>query len=177
MAPPPTFKATDTGYAHSEHRSASGCRGSLRHGQGVPGGAVRRIATLEPSQRSSTKRRGHAHHRDSDTRRKVRPDRVGLPAQLKLGHHPVPEAIAFFEKCCRAWPDRGANQRGLAEFGCDRGESFRRLWSSRAKRLKIDRRATGMEKEALDSRLGEDLAVLAWAVAVNSGMLARSNPC
>jgi len=26
-----------------------------------------------------------------------------------------------------------------------------------------------MEKEALDSRLGEDLAVLAWAVAVNSG--------
>jgi hypothetical protein len=35
--------------------------------------------------------------------------------------------------------------------------------------VEIDGRATGMTKEALDTRLGEDLAVLAWAMAANSG--------
>src|SRR5579864_7006453 len=39
--------------------------------------------------------------------------------------------------------------------------------------VEIDRTASGMKKEALDSRLGEDLATLAWAVAANSTVAAN----
>jgi len=86
-----------------------------------------------------------------------------------MEHQRYPEAIAFFEDAGRAWPDRGANQRGLAEVRLRQGRELPEALELARQAVEIDRRATGMEKEALDSRLGEDLAVLAWAVAVNSG--------
>jgi len=45
-------------------------------------------------------------------------------AQLKLGHHPVPGGDCFFENAGRAWPDRGANQRGLAEVRLRQGREL-----------------------------------------------------
>ncbi len=80
-----------------------------------------------------------------------------------------PEAIAFFENAGRAWPDRGANHRGLAEVWLRQGRELPAALDHARQAIEIDRRATGMKKEALDSRLGEDLAVLAWAVAANTG--------
>ncbi len=80
-----------------------------------------------------------------------------------------PESIAFFENAGRAWPDRGANHRGIAEVWLRQGREFSEALDHARQAVEIDRHATGMKKEALDSRLGEDLAVLAWAVAANSG--------
>jgi tetratricopeptide (TPR) repeat protein len=80
-----------------------------------------------------------------------------------------PEAIAFFENAGRAWPDRGANHRGIAEVWLRQGRELPDALDHARLAVEIDRRATGLKKEALDSRLGEDLAVLAWAVAANSG--------
>ena len=90
-------------------------------------------------------------------------------ASALMEHQRYPEAIAFFEDAGRAWPDRGANQRGLAEVRLRQGRELPEALELARRAVEIDRRATGMEKEALDSRLGEDLAVLAWAVAANSG--------
>jgi len=79
------------------------------------------------------------------------------------------ESIAFFENAGRAWPGRGSNLRGIAEVWLRQGrESSEALENSR-RAVEIDRAATGLTKELLDQRLGEDLAVLAWAIAANSG--------
>ena len=79
-----------------------------------------------------------------------------------------PEAIAFFENAGRAWPDRGANHRGIAEVWLRQGRELPEALDHAHQAVEIDRQASGMKREALDSRLGEDLAVLAWAVAENS---------
>ena len=86
---------------------------------------------------------------------------------MEMGRYP--EAITFFENAGRAWPDRGANHRGLAEVWLRQGREFPEALEHARQAVEIDRRAAGLKKEAIDSRLGEDLAVLAWAVAVNSG--------
>jgi tetratricopeptide (TPR) repeat protein len=78
-----------------------------------------------------------------------------------------PEAIAFFENAGRAWPDRGANHRGIAEVWLRQGRELPEALDHARQAVEIDRQASGMKKEVLDSRLGEDLAVLAWAVAEN----------
>jgi len=80
-----------------------------------------------------------------------------------------PEAIAFFENAGRAWPDRGANHRGLAEVWLRQGRELSEALGHARQAVEIDRAASGMKKEVLDTRLGEDLAVLAWALAANSG--------
>lgn len=79
------------------------------------------------------------------------------------------EAITFYESAGRAWPDRGSNQRGIAEAWLRQGRELKEAADYARQAVQIDRRATGMPKEALDTRLSEDLAVLAWAVAANSG--------
>lgn len=78
-----------------------------------------------------------------------------------------PEAIAFYENAGRAWPDRGASLRGIAEVWLYQGREFPEALEQARHAVEIDRKATGMKKEALDSRLGEDLGVLAWALAAN----------
>jgi len=78
------------------------------------------------------------------------------------------EAIGFYESAGRSWPDRGSNHRGIAEVWLRQEREFPEALEHARQAVEIDRRATGMPKEALATRLGEDLATLAWAVAVNS---------
>lgn len=89
-------------------------------------------------------------------------------ASVLMDQERYTEAIAFYENAGRAWPDRGSNQRGIAEVWLRQGREFKEAVDYARQAVEIDRRATGMAKEALDTRLGEDLAVLAWAVAANS---------
>ena len=84
-----------------------------------------------------------------------------------------PEAIAFFENAGRAWPNRGANHRGIAEVWLRQGRELPEALDHARQAVEIDRAASGMKKEALDTRLGEDLATLAWAVAANSTVIAN----
>jgi tetratricopeptide (TPR) repeat protein len=84
-----------------------------------------------------------------------------------------PEAIGFFENAGRAWPGRGANHRGIAEVWLRQGREFPEALQHARQALEIDRQASGMRRDALDSRLGENLGVLAWAVAANSGDIAE----
>ena len=79
-----------------------------------------------------------------------------------------PEAIAFFENSSTAWPDRGSSHRGIAEVWLRQGRELAEALAQARQAVDIDRAASGMKKEALDSRLGEDLATLAWAVAANA---------
>jgi len=79
-----------------------------------------------------------------------------------------PEAIAFFENAGTAWPDRGSSHRGIAEVWLRQGHEFPEALAQARQAVDIDRAASGMKKEALDTRLGEDLATLAWAVAANA---------
>ena len=90
-------------------------------------------------------------------------------ASVLMDQERYSEAIAFYESAGRAWPDRGSNQRGIAEAWLRQGRELKEAADCASQAVEIDRRATGMPKEALDMRLGEDLAVLAWAVAANSG--------
>jgi len=88
-----------------------------------------------------------------------------------------PEAIAFFENAGTAWPDRGSSHRGIAEVWLRQGREFPEALSQARQAVDIDRAASGMKKEALHSRLGEDLATLAWAVAANaSAIFSSPNP-
>jgi tetratricopeptide (TPR) repeat protein len=77
------------------------------------------------------------------------------------------EAIEFYENASRAWPDRGSCHRGIAEVYLRQGREFQEALKRAQQAVAIDKRATGMSKEALQHRLGEDLAVLAWALSVN----------
>ena len=79
-----------------------------------------------------------------------------------------PEAITFFENAASAWPDRGSSHAGIAEVWLRQGREFPEALVHARQAVEIDRAASGMKKEALETRLGEDLAVLAWAVAANS---------
>lgn len=88
-------------------------------------------------------------------------------ASVLMDQERFPEAIAFYENAGRAWPDRGASLRGIAEVWLHQGREFPEALEQARQAVEIDRKATGMKKEALDSRLGEDLGVLAWALAAN----------
>jgi len=90
-------------------------------------------------------------------------------ASVLMDQRRFPEAIAFFENAGRAWPGRGSNQSGIAEVWLRQGRELPEALEHARQAVDIDRRATGMKKEALDSRLGEDLVIMAWAVAANSG--------
>ena len=95
-------------------------------------------------------------------------------ASVLMDQGRYPEAIAFFENAGRAWPDRGSNNRGIAEVWLRQGREFPEALQHARQAVEIDRVASGMKKEALDTRLGEDLATLAWAVAANSAVGANS---
>jgi tetratricopeptide (TPR) repeat protein len=77
------------------------------------------------------------------------------------------EAIEFYENASRAWPDRGAGHRGIAEVWLRQGREFQEALKRAQLAVAIDKRATGISRELLEHRLGEDLAVLAWALSAN----------
>jgi len=94
-------------------------------------------------------------------------------ASVLLDQQRYAESIEFYETAGRLWPDRGANLRGVAEVWLRQGKELKLALEKALQAADIDRQACsttiGMNKEVLDERLGEDLAVLAWAVAANSG--------
>lgn len=89
-------------------------------------------------------------------------------ATVLMDQSRYPEAIAFFENAASAWPGRGSSHAGIAEVWLRQGREFPEALQHARQAVEIDRAASGMKKEALDTRLGEGLAVLAWAVAANS---------
>lgn len=95
-------------------------------------------------------------------------------ATVLMDQSRYPEAIAFFENAASAWPGRGSSHAGIAEVWLRQGREFPEALQQARQAVEIDRAASGMKKEALDSRLGEDLAILAWAVAANSTLTANS---
>jgi tetratricopeptide (TPR) repeat protein len=90
-------------------------------------------------------------------------------ASVLMDQKRFPEAVAFYENAGRAWPDRGSSLCGIAETWLRQGREFPEALQCARQAIEIDQRATGMPKEALDKRLGEDFVVLAWAIAANSG--------
>jgi tetratricopeptide (TPR) repeat protein len=95
-------------------------------------------------------------------------------ASVLMDQGRFPEAIAFFENAGSAWPDRGSSHRGIAEVWLRQGREFPDALQHARQAVEVDRVASGMKKEALDTRLGEDLATLAWAVAASSTVAANS---
>jgi tetratricopeptide (TPR) repeat protein len=89
-------------------------------------------------------------------------------ASVLMDQERFTEAIAFYENAGRVWPDRGASLRGISEVWLRQGRESPEALEQARRAVEIDRHATGMGKEALECRLGEDLAVLAWALAANS---------
>jgi tetratricopeptide (TPR) repeat protein len=94
-------------------------------------------------------------------------------ATVLMDQQRYPEAIAFFENAGRSWPERGANHRGIAEVWLRQRRELSESLDHARQAVDIDRGATGLKQEALDSRLGEDFAVLSWALAENSGSRAE----
>ena len=90
-------------------------------------------------------------------------------AEILMDQERFEESIECFRDAGRAWPGRGSNLRGVAEVWLRRGHRLLEALESARQAVEIDRRAEGMVQEALDQRLGEDLALLAWALAANSG--------
>src|SRR2546425_2602495 len=77
-------------------------------------------------------------------------------ASVLMDQERFPESIAFFENAGRAWPDRGANHRGIAEVWLRQGREFSEALDHARQAVEIDRHATRMKKEALDSRRSEE---------------------
>jgi tetratricopeptide (TPR) repeat protein len=94
-------------------------------------------------------------------------------ATVLMDQQRYPEAIAFFENAGRSWPERGANHRGIAEVWLRQRRELSESLDHARQAVDIDRGATGLKQEALNSRLGEDFAVLSWALAENSGSRAE----
>jgi len=90
-------------------------------------------------------------------------------AEVLMDQERFEESIECFRNAGRTWPGRGSNLRGVAEVWLRQGRHLPEALESARQAVEIDRHAEGMVKEALDQRVGEDLAVLAWAVAANSG--------
>jgi tetratricopeptide (TPR) repeat protein len=90
-------------------------------------------------------------------------------AEILMDQKRFEESLEYFRQAGRAWAGRGSNLRGIAEVWLRQGHRLSEALESARQAVEIDRRADGPGKEALDSRLGEDLALLAWAVAANSG--------
>ncbi|MGA2347407.1 MAG: tetratricopeptide repeat protein [Candidatus Sulfotelmatobacter sp.] len=97
-------------------------------------------------------------------------------AEVLMDQKRFDESIECFRNAGRAWPGRGSNLRGVAEVWLRQGDHLAEALESARQAVEIDRRADGMVTEALDQRLGEDLGVLAWAVAANSGSLSEVEP-
>jgi tetratricopeptide (TPR) repeat protein len=89
-------------------------------------------------------------------------------ASVLMDQERYTEAIEFYEIASREWPGHGASRRGIAEVWLRQGRELSEALKQAQEAVAIDKRATGLSKELLAQRLGEDLAVLAWALSVNS---------
>jgi tetratricopeptide (TPR) repeat protein len=94
-------------------------------------------------------------------------------AEVLMDQERFEESIECFRSAGRAWAGRGSNLRGVAEVWLRQGLHLPEAMESARQAVEIDRRADELVTEALDQRVGEDLAVLAWAIAANSGTLSQ----
>jgi tetratricopeptide (TPR) repeat protein len=90
-------------------------------------------------------------------------------AEVLMDQERFEESIAAYRTAGKLWPERGSNLRGIAEVWLRQGQQLLDALDSARQAVEVDKSATGMPKELLDQRLGEDFAVLAWAIAANSG--------
>ena len=93
---------------------------------------------------------------------------VNTLATVLMDQKRFSEAIEFYQLAHRAWSDRGASLRGIAEIWLRQGREFQEALKQAHLAVAIDKRARGLSKKVLEQRLGEDLAVLSWALAANS---------
>jgi tetratricopeptide (TPR) repeat protein len=66
-------------------------------------------------------------------------------ATVLMDQQRYPEAIAFFESAGRAWPERGANHRGIAEVWLRQRRELSAALDHAQQAVEIDRGATGLK--------------------------------
>ncbi len=93
--------------------------------------------------------------------------------QVLLEMNRIDEAVQCFETSLKYWPQRGSAHRDIAEAWLRRGSQSGRAVEFAQLAVKEDRERenpTGYKdgQEVCNLNLGEDLATLAWAVAVDS---------
>lgn len=164
------MKAVMAAYRNGDYATALQKTEALRNGQEktgeycfLRGGMLRHLGRLEESE--AILREAIPLHDDPRQKALV----YNTLASVLMDQKRFPEAVAFYENAGRAWPDRGSSLCGIAETWLRQGREFPEALECARQAVEIDQRATGMPKEALDKRLGEDFAVLAWALAANSG--------
>ena len=91
----------------------------------------------------------------------------GTPGAVLMDQERYPEAIAVLENSVKAWPDRGSSHRVIAELWLRQNRELGTALDEARHALEIDRAARGLPQQSLDSRVGEDLATLAWAEAAS----------
>ena len=79
-----------------------------------------------------------------------------------------PEALSCFEDSIRVWLDRGTGHREIAEAWLRQGRNLPEALTRARRAVEIDRASPALSAETHDFRVGEDLALLAWAEAANS---------
>jgi tetratricopeptide (TPR) repeat protein len=88
--------------------------------------------------------------------------------ELYLEQKRYDDALRCFEASLRDWPGRGSSHRAIAEAWLRRGNAPTEALKWARLAVEEDRASTDLTQEARDTNLGEDLATLAWAVAVAS---------
>jgi tetratricopeptide (TPR) repeat protein len=78
------------------------------------------------------------------------------------------EAMECFQRALTYWPERGSTYRAIAEWWLRRGENPAEAlrWAQLA--LQKEKAGPGLSQDSKEICLGEDVATLAWAVAVHS---------
>ena len=84
-----------------------------------------------------------------------------------------PEALSCFEDSIRVWLDRGTGHREIAEVRLRQGRNLPEALTRARRAVEIDRASPALSAETHDYRVGEDLALLAWAEAANSSNIER----
>lgn len=70
-------------------------------------------------------------------------------ASVLMDQQRFPEAIEFYQLAHRAWSDRGASLRGIAEVWLRQGREFSEALKQAQQAVTIDKRSGGLPKEAL----------------------------
>ena len=86
--------------------------------------------------------------------------------QLLLEQQRYDEAMQCFDTCRRLAPQRGSSHRSMAEAWLRQGSHASEALQAAKVAVGLDRVVEAVSQEVHDLNLGEDLATLAWAVAV-----------
>ena len=103
---------------------------------------------------------------ETEARRQALASNVLGTVLMDMGRYP--EALTCFENSIRDWPDRGTGHRELAEVALRQGRDLPEALQQARRAVEIDRASPALSPETHNLRVGEDLALFAWAVAANS---------